>query len=388
MIDTVIAILVAIGFVLLPAPIIWLNNRVKAVEKIGVVILCYALGMLVGNIDILPETEVFRGIQTTIQDISVCLALPLILFSIDVKKWLKVAKKGLICMALAVLSIAITVVILQFVLVKHNPNVADLGALSMGVYTGGTVNVASIAAACQIPEKTYMVFNTFDMVISSLYMIFLTSVGRLFFQKVFKLPAFQGNTDVDEVNVENENSYKGMAKPEIFGKLILAFLLSAVILGISYIVGSLCGNNATAVTILLITTLSICCSFIKPVREIKKTSSLGMYIIYVFCFTVATMADFSSIKDFDYTILVYVTVAIFGNMLLHASLCKFAKIDSDTMIVTSVSAICSPPFVPAVVKALGNNGVLISGLTTGIVGYAIGNYLGVFMHYILNFIKF
>ncbi len=386
--DTVIAILVAIGFILLPSVIIYLNNRVKAVEKIGIVILCYALGMLVGNIGILPETEVFKGIQTTIQDVSVCLALPLILFSIDVKKWLKIAKKGLLCMVLAVASISITVTVLQVILVRYNPDVADLGALAMGVYTGGTVNVASIAAACQIPEKTYMVFNTFDMVLSTVYMLFLTSLGTIFFQKVFKLPKFEGNMNVGDITVENENSYKGMGKPEILGKLILAFLLSAVILGISYVVGSFCGNNSTAVTILLITTLSIACSFIKPVREIKKTSSLGMYIIYIFCFTVATMADFSSIRDFDYTILIYVTVAIFGNMFLHAFFCKLAKIDSDTMIVTSVSAICSPPFVPAVVKALGNNGVLISGLTTGIIGYAIGNYLGVFMHFILKHITF
>ena len=66
-------ILLAILFILLPAPIIWLNNRVKIIEKIGIVIICYALGMIVGNIGVIPES--FSGIQTTIQDVSVCLAL-------------------------------------------------------------------------------------------------------------------------------------------------------------------------------------------------------------------------------------------------------------------------------------------------------------------------
>ena len=75
-------------------------------------------------------------------------------------------------------------------------------------------------------------------------------------------------------------------------------------------------------------------------------------------------------------------------MFLHAILSKFAKVDSDTMIVTSVSAICSPPFVPVVAASLNNNAVLISGLTTGIIGYAIGNYLGVLMHFILNNLPF
>ena len=379
-------ILLAILFVLAPAPIIWLNNRVRLVEKIGIVIVCYALGMVVGNIGVLPES--FSGMQTTIQDVSVCLALPLILFSVDINKWKKTAKKGLICMGLAVFSIVITVVILHLILRGNNPNVADYGALAIGVYTGGTVNVASIAAATNIPENTYIMFNTVDMVISSLYMIFLTSIGRKFFQKVFRLPAFQGDMNVEVVDVEDDNSYKGMAKPQVLGKLVLAFLLSAVIVGISYVAGTFVKGYETAVTILLITTLSLVCSFIKPVREIKKTTPLGMYIIYIFCFTVATMADFSEFRNFDYTLLIYITVSIFGSMFIHALFCKFAKVDSDTMIVTSVSAICSPPFVPVVAAALNNNAVLISGLTTGIIGYAIGNYLGVFMHFVLNNLPF
>jgi uncharacterized membrane protein len=155
------------------------------------------------------------------------------------------------------------------------------------------------------------------------------------------------------------------------------------------VVGNLVKGYETAVTILLITTLSLVCSFIKPVREIKKTRSLGMYIIYIFCFTVATMADFSEFtENFDFTLLIYITASIFGSMFLHAILSKFAKVDSDTMIVTSVSAICSPPFVPVVVAALNNNAVLISGLTTGIIGYAIGNYLGVLVHFVLNNLPF
>lgn len=380
-------ILLALLFILVPAPIIWLSNRVKIVEKIGVVIICYALGMLVGNLGVLPES--FSAIQSAIQDISICLALPLILFSIDVRKWTKIAKKGLVCMGLAVVSIATVVFVLHMAFVKSNPDVADYGALAIGVYTGGTINIAAIAAARNIPENTYVMFNTVDMVISALYMVFLTSIGRKFFQKVFRLRKFEGDMNAGPIeDVSNDSSYKGMAKPAILGKLVLAFLLSAVIVGISYVAGTFVKGYETAVTILLITTLAIACSFIKPVREIKKTTPLGMYIIYIFCFAVATMADFSEIARFDYTIIIYVTVAIFGSMFLHALLCKFAKIDSDTMIVTSVSAICSPPFVPVVTAALNNNAVLVSGLTTGIIGYAIGNYFGIFTHIILEKLPF
>lgn len=371
-------ILIAALFLLVPAPIIWLNNRFKAVEKIGIVLICYLLGILVGNIGILPES--FSGIQTTMQDVSICLALPLILFSVDIKKWMKTAKKGIICMLLAVVSIATVVFILQLIF-RDNPEAPKYAGLAIGVYTGGTPNIASIKTAIGVDETTYTIFNTYDMVISIFYMLLVTSGARKVIIKIFKLKPFEGDKNIsidgEEVSTDSETSYKGFFKPAVFGKICLAFLLSAAIVGVSYVAGTLVKGYETAVTILLITTLSIACSFIKPVRSIKRTSQAGMYIIYVFCFTVATMSDISKIININYTILIYIACSIFGSMILHALLCKIAKIDSDTMLITSVSAICSPPFVPVVATSLKNNAALVSGLATGIIGYAIGNYLGI-----------
>ncbi len=382
-------ILIAALFLLVPAPIIWLNNRFKAVEKIGIVLICYLLGILVGNIGILPES--FSGIQTTVQDVSICLALPLILFSVDIKKWMKTAKKGIICMLLAVISIAVVVFILQLIF-KDDPNAPKYAGLAIGVYTGGTPNIASIKTAIGVDETTYTIFNTYDMVISMLYMLLVTSGARKVLIKFFKLKPFEGDKNIsvegEDVTTGSETSYKGFFEPKVFGKICLAFLLSAAIVGVSYVAGTFVKGYETAVTILLITTLSIACSFFKPVRSIKRTSQAGMYIIYVFCFTVATMSDISKFININYTILIYIICAIFGSMLLHALLCKFAKIDSDTMLITSVSAICSPPFVPVVATSLKNNAALVSGLATGIIGYAIGNYLGIGTYWLFENLPF
>ena len=80
----------------------------------------------------------------------------------------------------------------------------------------------------------------------------------------------------------------------------------------------------------------------------------------------------------------FVLFCIFGSLLLHALLCRIFKIDTDTMIITSTSAICSPPFVPVVANALKNKEIILSGLYTGIIGYAIGNYLGISFSYFLK----
>ena len=377
----VLNIIVVVAFVLFPALVIWLSSRFKVLEKIGIVLLCYIAGIIVGNIGILPES--FISVQSPMQDISVALALPLLLFSLDVKKWLKISIPALISMLLAIIAISLVVIVLQLTVMSGVQDGWKRAGMSVAVYTGGTPNVAAIKTALNVDNRTYILFNTYDMVFSMLYLIFMVSMARIFFQKVLRLKPYKpiGTQDEEQEAGTNEESigiYAKLLKPAVLKGLLLAFLLSVVILGAVFVIGGLFpADFTTSITILLITSCGIAASFIKPVRKIKHTFQLGMYIIYIFSFTVASMTSFDVLLNIDWSILLYVVISIFGAMLIHALLCKLFKIDSDTMIITSVSAVCSPPFVPVVVSRLKNKEILLSGLVTEIIGYAIGNYLGV-----------
>ncbi|MCG8687686.1 MAG: DUF819 family protein, partial [Desulfobacterales bacterium] len=172
--------------------------------------------------------------------------------------------------------------------------------------------------------------------------------------------------------------------PAILKGFGIAMVLSALIVGISVGISQLFPKSqSTAVTILTITTLGIGASFIPQIRNIQKTFQLGMYLILIFCLTVSSMSSIERLlENINIPLLTYVLVCVFGSLTLHAILCKLFKIDTDTFIITSASAICSPPFVPVVASALKNKAVILSGLTTGIIGYAVGNYLGITMAYI------
>lgn len=375
-------ILIVIAFLLFPALVIFLASKIKILQKIGLVVICYLSGMLIGNLGILPES--FAGAQTMMTEVSVAIALPLLLFSLNVKKWIKVSRSGLVCMLLAVVAIAVTTFVLQLTVAREVDGGWKYGGMATALYTGGTPNLAAMKAALGVDNNTYILFHTYDTLFTLFYIFFMITVARAFFQKVFRLRPFKPLETQDEtqaasdISDESIGAYSKMLKPKLLIRLLVAFLLSAAILAIAFVIGGLFPKDfETAIMILLLTSLGIAASFVKPVRNIKHTFQLGMYIIYVFCFTVASMTRFDVLVNIDWTLLLYVGVALFGSMLLHALLCKPFKIDSDTMIITSVSAACSPPFVPVVVSGLKNKDVLISGLITGIIGYAIGNYLGI-----------
>ena len=97
------------------------------------------------------------------------------------------------------------------------------------------------------------------------------------------------------------------------------------------------------------------------------------------------MADLSDLDLLgEVNLLGYLLFAVFGSLMLQAFLAQVFRIDADMMVITSVTFINSPPFVPMMAAAMKNKDVLIPGLSIGIIGYAAGNYLGFILSEILK----
>ena len=231
------------------------------------------------------------------------------------------------------------------------------------------------------------------MVVSLLYLAFLLLVGIKLFRKFLPLESLgAGKDDGTFCAMDSEksgaNPFKGILTGEGLKDAGLQIGLCLLILGISAGLGLLAGDGLfMTVLILSLTTLGIVASFFKRVRRAKYGYDMGMYLIYVFCIVVASMADFSKMNlAGGLNALGYLSLVIFGSLLIQVILAKIFRIDSDTMVVSSVAFICSPPFVPMMSAAMKNRNVLAPGLAIGVIGYAAGNYLGFLMYKLLPFL--
>ncbi|MBU2513566.1 DUF819 family protein [bacterium] len=380
--------LLSLVFVFFPILVIYSCYKYPLVDKLGAVVICYIAGIILGNTGLLPDG--FAKVQESITNLSVIIALPILLFSLDVKKWTRHSGKAILSIFLATFSIII-VASIGFLIVNDSVNDAwKLVGMAIGLYTGGTPNLAAIKTALDIDPTLYLTFHTYDVLVGSVYIIFCITIAQRIFGKF--LPAFDSkkgdSEDIPVTDYEREeiNSYQGILKWSIIKGLIVSLVLSLIVVGLSFGVGQLFPDEyLTSIIILMVTTFGIAFSFVPFVKNIEKTFQFGMYIILIFCLTVGAMADLEKIfVTVNYDILFFVLGSVFGSMILHALLCKLFNIDTDTFIVTSVSAIGSPPFVPLVADALKNKQVVLSGMTAGIIGYAIGNYIGVSMAYLMK----
>lgn len=375
------------AFCLIPAGVLWLCRRFSLLGKIGPVLILYFIGIIIGNIGLMPGQ--LPAVQELMSNAMVPLAIPLMLFSSTFK--LSGARSQLLALITGMISVATAVVIGFLIFGDNIPEGNKVGGMLVGVYTGGTINLAALKTMLGVSDETYIMINSYDILVSFLYLTFLLTIGIKLFRK-FLPNERKSYSEEDEAAIqaeigkENQNPYKGLfTRPGMAqaGKLLG---LTALIVGVSAGIALLLPSGMfMTVFILLLTTLGIACSFIKPVREMKYSYDMGMYFIYIFCIAVASMADLSKL-DFagGIGLLGYLLAVVFGSLILQVIFAKIFRIDSDMMVISSVTYINSPPFVPMMAAAMKNKDVLIPGLTIGVIGYAAGNYLGFLMSQLLG----
>ena len=380
-------------YILVPVVIIECFKRWTWMQKIGTVVAAYAIGILfalTGFVHFDAGTEAaltFSKLQSTIMSVAVPLAIPLMLFNCDFRLWTKALPKTIWSLAGGIIAVLVAVVSGYFIF--HTPDIPEfnkVAAMMTGIYTGGTMNFNAIGASLGVDKTLMAIVLAFEMVLTTPYIFFIIGGGYKVFRKILPYQDItrKGRTDeaVESKDVEN---YRGMFAKENVGGMFLGLGLSVLFLAIGAGLALLITSTLNElIVILTITTLSIIASFFKKVRELPKTFELGMFFILIFSVIVASLFDIHSVNGGSLMIGLFVAWVMVIAAGLHLLFCRIAHVSGDLFCVSQIALLCSPPFVPPVVGAMKNKKVLISGIVIGLVGYAIGTYLGVAIAFILS----
>ena len=378
-------ILLLLFYLAAPAGILFICRKNKVFGKIGPVLTLYLLGVLVANIGIFPTGEVeYKKLFDFMESFSgalIPLALPMILFGCNFKKFS--LGKSLGAFVIGALSV-VAFVLAGYIIFKDKlgEEGAVMGASLTGQYLGGAANLAAIKQMLGLSPDNFVILSTCNLIVSFFYLMFLMGGGVKLARKIV---GKRGGKEQD-VNVEEyteENPYKDFGKKKSLLQLGKVLVAAVVVMGISVYIGTILGGGegiSMVALILSITTLSLLLTTWKEVRTWDKSYDAGMYLIYVFCLVMATMADLSKI-DWNQSlyILLFQAVIIFGSLLLTVLLAKLLRIDADSAVITSDTLINSPLCVPMIAATMKNKDVIMVGIANGLLGYAVGNYIGFLM---------
>ena len=370
-----------IAYCTIPAGVLWLCRKVKVIGKIGPILMLYFLGAIIANIGILPSGPETGKVQELLSNAMIPLAIPLMLFSFTFRK--SETRDQLIAMITGLVAVIVAIVAGYPIFGPHIPNGPQVAGMYTACLTGGTVNMAAVSQMLDVDGQQYALLNTYDMMVSFTYLVFIMAFGIRLARKWLPVKTLDNYDEKAVLEAgEEKNPYKGLftkrgikhALVQLGVTLVVVGLAAGFAIGLSKIIP----GTFMMFFILAITTISIIVSFWKPIHNYDYGYDMGMYFIYIFSLVVASMAD---VRALDFTGALWIVGFLFFMEVVSLSLqllsAKLFKVDADTAVIASVTYINSPPFVPMIAASMRNSRVLMPGLSIGIVGYAVGNYLGV-----------
>lgn len=382
-------LLLVVFYLLAPAGVLWATRKFDLLRRLGPVLTLYILGVVVANIGIFPSDpeahKSFLDFQESVSEILVPLALPMMLFGCNFKRFS--VGKSLSAFIVGVVSVAAIVVVSYLMFAEElGVEAPKMAASLVGQYTGGAANLAAVKQMVGLSTESFVMLSTCNLIVSFFYLMFLMGGGVAIARKIVGR-----NDHIDQevvVDKSDDNPYRDFAKRSSVIQLLKVLAASVVIMGVSVVVGTVAGGESgisMVALILTITTLSLLMTASKQVRSWDKSYDAGMYLIYVFCLVMATMADLSSINwEQSLFVLMFQAVIIFGSLFITVFAARPLRIDADTAVITSNTLINSPVCVPMIAATMKNRDVVVVGITNGLAGYAVGNYLGYLIYQLLQ----
>jgi uncharacterized membrane protein len=387
-----ITVIMFLTILFLPRLLILATDKAPFLNTLGSVFLCYLAGLLLSFAFKAAGANI--SLASDFSSVLICIGMPLILFSADLPALKKLAKPMLISFTLGTISVIVIAAGAFFVFRGFVPYAVNISGMLIGTYTGGTPNMFAIGNALGSGNDQILLLQTSDMIGGGSYFFLLVSVLPGLLKKVlppYKSVGLPASSEAAEEKDRYTAEFSGhkqkitpfkafLSRAGLVGLAVLCFAAAA---GICLLLPSKYGNTGlaklseyTAVIMLVVTTGGVAFSCVKKIRNAHGSYSTGQYFILMFSVVMGLSFDVSAIGQV-LAVLGMLAAIQYGTVLLHLILAKFWKIDYHTMMITSTAGVFGPAFIIPVAKALKNDEIILPGILCGILGYVIGNYLGI-----------
>jgi uncharacterized membrane protein len=344
-------------------------------SKVSAPLIILLLSFILGNLNILPSSA---DVYITIQSILVPLAIPLLLFSANVQQAFK--ESGYMLLAFS-LTVAFTVAgaLIGASFVNMGDSEGALVGILVASYTGGSANFVSVSQALGFSDSSlYASALTADAIGAIFFLILLMLLPSINFV-INRLPLKTPSTN----NTMSKISPTSTVATE--SGMLKGMALSAIICAIGLFIASLVPWQG--VFIISITLLSLAAANFTP-KLIKSNINfdfqLGTLFMYIFFATIGVGANLSSMVDTAIPIVIFLVILVIVHIVLLVWVGAWFKLDLAELMIASSACILGPSAAAAIAASKGWNHLVTPGMLVGVLGYAIGTFLGVALAYLLS----
>ena len=374
-----------------------LEERTKVFRALGSALVGILLGMLLSNTGIIPgESPAYDFLGGP----AVSAGIILILLTVDIRSVAQAGPRMLAAFVIGGIGSAIGASIAAMLLVDSiGPETWKLAGQYTATYTGGGVNFAAVGAALDTSGELFAAGIAADVTMTAIWMATCLTVPVLFASLDRKearevaedgIAGTDGSAGVSEAHPggpSREDTDEG-GTPSLhemlyssvgaIGLLDLA-MLALIVLGTLWASDWLGTTLAPVPSVLFLTTIALILAQFPVVRGLKGAGVIGNYLVLIFLASNGAMSVLANIVVIGPPIVYFAlaTVTIHGIVIFGVG--RLAGLDLKTLAVASQANVGGPASAMALAAARGYTDRLLPGVAVGLVGYAAGNYLGLFV---------
>lgn len=368
------------------AAAIAIEQNARWAAKIPGAVIALLIALAASNLGLVPvDAPVYDAVWGYV----VPLAIPLLLFQLDLHAVFKESRRLLFLFLLSSAGTMIGTVIGFLMLRSHIPELDKIAGMISASYTGGGVNFAAMAAKLQPSDSMKAATIVADNLMMACYFLILIGLSASpLVRRIWGARHNEPHTPSTENQAAAYWKAKDISLQNIALSLGASVLLVAVSFHLSAFLKTIFGTGENILTdmliglttdkYLLLTTLTFAfiALFPRAKNQLNGSQELGTYCIYLFFVVIGIPASIPLILQNAPLLFVFTLTVAVTNLLITLLAGKLFKYSIEEITLACNANIGGPTTAAALAIGQGWRALVGPILVIGTVGYIIGNYIG------------
>ena len=372
---TVIAASTALAF--------WLDYRFPALGKLGASMMAIIFGAILSNTGLVPvDSVVYDVVLGPVTSVSIAW----LLLSVDLRDLAKAGPRitGAFVVAVTgtVLGACVATVIYQSHFGDDTWRIA--GALT-GTYSGGSVNFVSVGREVGLTGALFAGLNAADAVVTGLWLgatLILPIWLARFYAPVEAPAATDDESSTGAPANERHRNHPYFAREGLSAVGIAGLFATGLIL---VLVSEWLGTVVPQVpSILWLTTLALILGHSPLYRDAPGAMQLGSVGLHFFFVLIGILSRVSEIAAVGFEVFFFTLIVVGVHGVFVLGIGRLLRLDIGSVLVASQAAVGGPTSALAVAISREWKHLVLPGVVVGLLGYAVGTYLGLGVAYLLR----
>lgn len=353
-------------------------EKTKVGGYLSAPLIIIVLAIVFSNSGILPFTS---PVYDVMWGYAVPLAIPLLLLRANIKKIIYEGGYVFVAFILAATGTILGAAIF-FSLTGLVDDEGKAASALLASWIGGSANFVATIEALK-PEDNSIVIAALaadNIVGNSFYLLLLIFASAAPLARLFPSSDLIDQREKLKPNQHERESEPGSLTIQ---NLAVMMTLSSVICAVGFFLEHIFSLPALGILTISFLSVLVANMFADNISKLNGDFDMGMFLMFLFFAAIGASADIQQAIESAPVFILFLVVISVCNLSILFMGGRLFKIGLPALLVGATSCALGAPNAAALAGAKGWNSLITPGILVGILGYAIGTYIGVFISMLL-----